>query len=276
MSDNPVTVRSDNAVAQVNFFEKAQKYLGLLGQELTQSQAQSFIELCTALQLNPFKREVYAVTYQDYKTGVQNVSIITGYEVYLKRAERTGKLNGVKVRFQPEGRDMKCIVEIYRKDWEMPFVHEVYMSEYNTHKALWATKPKTMLRKVAMSQAYRMAFPDELGGMPYTQDELDIDVQTKVINDGNGNEYEIVDDAAAQTQTQERPQPQPAQPQQPQDTAKQIQEAITHIWTIANQRELTEQDRQTIANGLKDRRNHTKSYFTQILTWIQQKPLKSA
>jgi len=272
-----IIVKQDNGqVAQIDYLQKAQKYLGLLGQKLTQSQAQSFIELCTALQLNPFKREVYAVTYQDYKTGVQNVSIITGYEVYLKRAERTGKLNGVKVRFQPEGRDMKCIVEIYRKDWTMPFVHEVYMSEYNTHKALWATKPKTMLRKVAMSQAYRMAFPDELGGMPYTQDELDIDVQTKVINDGNGNEYEIVDDATAQPQTQQRPQPQPAQPQpqNPNEAAKQIQEAITHIWTIANQRELTEQDRQTIANGLQDRRNHTKGYFKQILDWLYHKPMK--
>src|SRR5574344_2599467 len=65
------------------------------------------------------------------------------------------------------------------KDWEHPFKHEVYMSEYNTGKSLWASKPITMLKKVAMAQAFRLAFPDELGGMPYTSDELGTDEQAE-------------------------------------------------------------------------------------------------
>jgi hypothetical protein len=53
------------------------------------------------------------------------------------------------------------------------------MSEYNTGKSLWASKPITMLKKVAMAQAFRLAFPDELGGMPYTSDELGTDEQAE-------------------------------------------------------------------------------------------------
>ena len=29
-----------------------------------------------------------------------------------------------------------------------------------------------MIKKVAMAQAFRLCFPDELGGMPYTSDEM--------------------------------------------------------------------------------------------------------
>ena len=257
MADNQNAVVKSNVtteIQQIDYVEKAQKYLRLSGQQIPDNQMQTFIELCSALQLNPFKREIYAVTFKG------QTNIITGYEVYLKRAERTGKLNGVKVKFETEGNDIKCVVEISRKDWSMPFVHEVYMSEYNTHQALWQTKPRTMLRKVAMSQAYRMAFPDELGGMPYTQDELDLNVQTKVINDSNGNEYEIVDE---QAQTQQ------------QDTAKQVSEAITLIWQTVNKHTMTENDVSYLRGYLSDKANHTKVKLGQILTWIQQKPLKS-
>ena len=37
---------------------------------------------------------------------------------------------------------------------------------------VWEKMGRFMLRKVAIAQAFRLAFPDELGGMPYTADEL--------------------------------------------------------------------------------------------------------
>ena len=36
----------------------------------------------------------------------------------------------------------------------------------------WASKPITMIKKVAISQAFRLAFPDEFDGLPYTSDEV--------------------------------------------------------------------------------------------------------
>ena len=37
---------------------------------------------------------------------------------------------------------------------------------------MWKEKPVTMIKKVAIVQGFRMAFPDEFGGMPYTAEEL--------------------------------------------------------------------------------------------------------
>ena len=288
MSDNAVTVRSDNAVAQVDYVEKAKRYLQFTGVKLPDKDYGTFLEICQAMGLNPFLKEIYAVSYKD-KYGNIQASVITGYEVYIKRAMRTGLVQNWKAWTDGNKNDgtLKGCIKIKRADWTEPFYMEVYFDEYDTGRNLWVTKPRTMIEKVAIAQGFRRCFPEEMGGMPYTKDEMGI--VTRVIKTADGLECEVLDEAQMQVhpqpqgQTQPQPtrpqsqppQPQPAQPQT-QDTAKQIQEAITHIWTIANQRELTEQDRQIIANGLQDRRNHTKSYFTQILTWIQQKPLKSA
>ena len=183
MSDTEVAVKQ-TAVQSVNetpeyFYNLAQEYAHNNYRDLTPAQFNLFVATARECCLNPVKREVYAVTYNDYKSGEKKMNIITGYEVYLKRAERTGKLNGWECHTDGQGNQMKAVVTIDRKDWEHPFKHEVYMSEYNTGKSLWATKPITMLKKVAMAQAFRLAFPDELGGMPYTSDELGTDEQTE-------------------------------------------------------------------------------------------------
>ena len=181
MSDTEVAVKQ-TAVQSINetpeyFYNLAQEYAHNNYPSLTKEQFNLFVATARECCLNPVKREVYAVVYNDYKSGEKKMNIITGYEVYLKRAERTGKLNGWECHIDGQGNQMKAVVTIDRKDWEHPFKHEVYMSEYNTGKSLWSTKPITMLKKVAMAQAFRLAFPDELGGMPYTSDELGTEEQ---------------------------------------------------------------------------------------------------
>ena len=183
MSDTEVAVKQ-TAVQSVNetpeyFYNLAQEYAHNNYPNLTKEQFNLFVATARECCLNPVKREVYAVVYNDYKSGEKKMNIITGYEVYLKRAERTGKLNGWECHTDGQGNQMKAVVTIDRKDWEHPFKHEVYMSEYNTKKSLWESKPITMLKKVAMAQAFRLAFPDELGGMPYTSDELGTEEQTE-------------------------------------------------------------------------------------------------
>lgn len=183
MSDTEVAVKQ-TAVQSVNetpeyFYNIAQEYAHNNYPNLTPEQFNLFVATARECCLNPVKREVYAVVYNDYKSGEKKMNIITGYEVYLKRAERTGKLNGWECHVDGQGQQMKAVVTIDRKDWEHPFKHEVYMSEYNTGKSLWSSKPITMLKKVAMAQAFRLAFPDELGGMPYTSDELGTEEQAE-------------------------------------------------------------------------------------------------
>ena len=158
--------------------EKLTDYLNIAGvaTKLSEKERMNFIEIAQAYCLNPFKREIYCVSYGygDSKT----TSIITGYEVYIKRAERTGKLDGWDLTIEGKMPDLKAIVTIYRNDWSRPFKHEVYFEEVVQRKkdgsinAMWAKMPKFMLRKVAIAQGFRLCFPDELGGMPYTADEI--------------------------------------------------------------------------------------------------------
>jgi phage recombination protein Bet len=158
--------------------EKVAEYLDAFGlsKELSENEKKQFIEIACEFKLNPFKREIFCVPYGQGDS--RKLSIITGYEVYIKRAERSGKLNGWKAWTEGTGEDLKAIVEIYRKDWDKPFQHEVYWKESAQKKrdgtltSFWVKQPRFQLKKVAISQAFRLCFPDELAGIPYDADEL--------------------------------------------------------------------------------------------------------
>lgn len=159
--------------------EKLMEFLKISGvaQKLNDEEKIQFVEIAQAYGLNPFKREIYCNTYGEGQ--YRQTSIITGYEVYIKRAERTDKLNGWTVDVDGEGDDMKATITIYRKDWDKPFKHVAFLPECIQYSkktgkpnAIWAKMPRFMLRKVAIAQGFRLCFSDELGGMPYTADEL--------------------------------------------------------------------------------------------------------
>ena len=160
---------------------KLQTYLNAMGManNLTKGEFEQFVEIAQGFGLNPFKREIYANKYGN------NFSVIVGYETYIKRAERSGLLSGWSVKtdgtvnFQkPKESTLKAEITIHRRDFQHPFIHEVYFSEYfGTTKdgvlnKFWGSKPMTMIKKVAMAQGFRLCFSDELGGMPYTAEEM--------------------------------------------------------------------------------------------------------
>ena len=139
-----------------------------------------FLNQCVMFGLNPFKREIYLIKYSTN----QPATFLVAYHVYLKRADRTEKWNGMEsgTEDDPEtGKLVKAWAKVYRKDWTAPLYHEVYLDEYVQKKQdgsptkFWSEKPRTMLKKVAISQAFRMAFPDEFSGMPYTAEEMPVD-----------------------------------------------------------------------------------------------------
>ncbi len=126
-----------------------------------------FMGICKSYGLNPFKREIHFVKY-----GTTAANIIVGYENYLKRAERTGKLDGWKCWIDKDDIGEKAIIEIKRKDQSLPVHWEVYRKEFDKQQSTWKTMPMFMLKKVAIAQGFRLAFPDDLGGMPYIPEEL--------------------------------------------------------------------------------------------------------
>lgn len=170
---NEITEAKANAVAVDDYKKVATDYLKGMGMNLPQKYALQFVDIAQAYGLNPFKREIYAVGYGD------NWNVITGYEVYLKRAERTGKLDGWECTTEGNTKEnLTAKIRIYRKDWKFPFEHTVKFSECCGKKkdgsmnSMWQKMPTFMLKKVCIAQGFRLCFPDELGGMPYTSDEV--------------------------------------------------------------------------------------------------------
>lgn len=182
----PKKIKSDLVIAEKKDIEKVSEdviknYLNVsgLGAGLKDHEKDYFIQMAMTFQLNPFKREIYCIPYLKNVKNERGewikeraVSIITGYEIYLKRAERLGMLNGWGVRTEGSGNELRAIITIYRKDWQHPFIHEVLFKEYFQDNKMWKEKGVTMIRKVATAQGFRLAFPDEMGGLPYTADEL--------------------------------------------------------------------------------------------------------
>lgn len=171
-------------------------YLDNLGlaKKLTEGEKNTYLQIAKAFGLNPFKREIHVSKYGD------NMSIITGYEVYIKRAERTGLLDGwsASTSGSVATGDLKATVTIHRKDRSHPFIWEalyeecVQLTREGKPTQFWK-KASFMTKKVAISQGFRLCFSDELAGMPYTADEMPesnssqpIDVTHEVVDTDTG------------------------------------------------------------------------------------------
>jgi phage recombination protein Bet len=180
-------------------------YLDSLPDPITPADRAGFKSVCREFQLNPYLREIHGNTYKD-KSGKVTLSVVVGYEVYLKRAERTGTLQNWKCRTEGVGQDMKAKLQITRKDRKGEFEWEVDFSEYCQTRwdrerkewvptRFWATKPKTMLKKVCISQGFRMCFPEDFAGMPYTSDEIGLQGE-QVLPPSNGRNNKPKQDTA--------------------------------------------------------------------------------
>ena len=189
MANEIVATSEENKVTQDLLLD----YLKTMNKGLNEQQTKQFLAVAGTFGLNPWKREVYAVTFKN-KDGSTDMSIVTGYETYIKRAELNPNYDGFEIDFKgsfkrgkvtksskngtwqvdalvPDG-EVSCVCTVYRKDRAHPTREEVFFDEYNKGNDMWIQKPRTMLKKVAIVSAFRKAFPFDFGGMPYTNDEL--------------------------------------------------------------------------------------------------------
>lgn len=166
-------------------------YLVSGGGNVTDSEVMMFLSLCKFQQLNPFLREAYLI-----KFGSSPATMVVGKDVFIKRASRNpaydGKQAGIIVQeietgkiIEREGtfyiREQERLVggwaKVYIKGHSIPEYEAVSFDEYAGRKAngelnnQWATKPATMIRKVALVHALREAFPEEFNGM-YAPEEI--------------------------------------------------------------------------------------------------------
>lgn len=142
-----------------------EEFLFSSGTKLNDQQKMMFLKMAQLNNLNPFKREIYAIPFGS------NFNIVTAYQVYIARAEATGKLDGWEVVSNGD----EAVITIHRKDMSKPIIWNVQRSDFDKGSGNWLKMPDFMLKKVAIGQGFRLAFPNELSAMPYTSDELDSD-----------------------------------------------------------------------------------------------------
>ena len=162
-------------------------------EKATDAECKIFLETCRAYRLNPFTREAYLIHY-DNKSDETPATIVLGKNCYLQMAERHPAYDGFEAgaivlnESGVEYREGSIIYEgeellggwarVYRKDRTRPSYDEVKFSEYNTGKSLWAAKPVTMIRKVALVHALREAFPSTYG-LTYDESEISVEVDAE-------------------------------------------------------------------------------------------------
>lgn len=149
--------------------------------KVTDQEVVMFINLCKYQHLNPFLNEAYIV-----KFGSRPAQLITSKEAFMKRAEANEHFRGSKagvivVRNNeiiysqgafalPSDTIVGGWAEVKRDDREEPIHIEISFEEFNKKQATWKDMPANMIRKTALVNALREAFPDSLGSL-YTEDD---------------------------------------------------------------------------------------------------------
>lgn len=166
-------------------------YLVNGGGNVTDQEVMMYLTLCRYQHLNPFLKEVYLIKY-----GNSPATIVTGKDLFMKRANRNPNYVGKKAGIIVANKENGAITEregtvyipeteelvggwakVYIKGHAEPEYASVSFNEYagrksdGTLNSQWATKPATMIRKVALVQALREAFPEDFGGL-YSPEEM--------------------------------------------------------------------------------------------------------
>lgn len=148
-----------------------------------------FMAQCRARRLNPLAGDAYMTCFKG-RDGSTTASVIVSKDYFVRTATKREDFDGLKAGVVVAGKrdgELKyregCIVgknsetliggwaEVHVKGRSVPSRAEVSMAEYDLHRSLWTSKPATMIRKVALVQALREAFPGEFGGI-YDADEM--------------------------------------------------------------------------------------------------------
>lgn len=161
--------------------------------EATPQEAMIFLKLCQARDINPFLKEAYLIKYKPSEPA----SMVVARDYFTRKADEFPQYDGYEAGIiiknedgsfeRREGTFMIPPEElvggwckVYRKDRSKPHLVEVTLKEYQQRKSdgslnrFWndkTGKPATMIRKVAVSQCHREAFPGKFSGM-YDSSEI--------------------------------------------------------------------------------------------------------
>ncbi len=128
------------------------------------SELKLFLHTANKYGLDPLLKEVQCVKY-----GNSPATIFAGVVGLRAIAQRSGMLDGMEVKLilkdgkevfvtEDDSEILGAIARIWRKDMSNPIVVSVKLSEYDLGRGNWNNKKQTMIKKVAESQGYRIAF----------------------------------------------------------------------------------------------------------------------
>ncbi len=229
------------------------EYLTRGNDQVTDQEVVMFINLCRYQKLNPFLNEAYLVKFKGAPA-----QLITSKEAYMKRAfadpNFEGFRAGIIVKRGEEILELEGSfslpgdvllggwAEVYVKGKKHPYITKIGLDEFSKGQATWKAMPKTMIRKTALVQALREAFPDVLGAM-YTEDEqgvirevsaTEVEVEAEIETMANKEVIDIPEEDIEHIDPEPQPQ-QPQQTQQPrqpkrQNTGQQVQQTVEDLY----------------------------------------------
>ena len=170
--------------------DDVKRYLVSGGGNITDAEAFMFLNLCKHQHLNPFLREAYCIKYG----GNNPAQMVVGKDTFIKRARHRPDFDGFKAGVVIQTKEGEIIeregsfcapgdnllggwAKVFIKGLKTPYYTAVSWNEYagktkdGKLNSMWSSKPTTMIRKVALSQALREAFPDDMGGL-YEPEEI--------------------------------------------------------------------------------------------------------
>ena len=161
--------------------DTVKKYLVRGNGNVTDQEILMFMNLCQYQKLNPLVNEAYLI-----KFGSQPAQIIVSKDAFMKRAESHEKFDGFEAgiiyEFNDEIKHVNGAIKpkkaeliggwckVYRSDRKQPIEVQVSIDEFSKGQATWKDMPLNMIRKVAIVNALREAFPNSLGAM-YSEEE---------------------------------------------------------------------------------------------------------
>ena len=179
-----------------------------------------FMNLCKFQKLNPFLNEAYLI-----KFGTSPAQIVVSKEAFMKRAEAHAKYEGFEagIIVDREGElleiegavklDKDKLIggwcKVHRSDRKVPIVTKIDYKEFSKNQATWKDMPMNMIRKSAVVNGLREAFPESLGAMHTDEEISDKPAEERIIEkeiQQNANQ-EIIDiepeEVASEEYTQE-------------------------------------------------------------------------
>ena len=158
------------------------KYIVTGGEPVPDREVFGFLAKCQARRLNPLAGDAYMTMFKG------KASVIVSKDYFVRTATQQPGFDGIKAGVVVVGGDGSLAyregamvlpgetlvggwAEVWDKGRRMPSHAEVSLGEYDQKRSLWLSKPATMIRKVALVQALREAYPGAYGGI-YDADEM--------------------------------------------------------------------------------------------------------